>query len=361
MKKFKVAVLGCTGLVGQYFLKLLEEHPYFEITAISSSPRSAGKRYGDAVDWTVSSTIPPVLRDIVIAETSAKAILETKAQIAFSALPADIAREIETALAGEGVYVFSNASAHRLDSDVPILIPEVNPDHFELAEHQLKRRQGFIITNSNCSTAGLVLALKPLQMFGLNSVIVSTYQAVSGAGRRGVASLEIIGNVIPFINQEEDKIERETRKIFGILNDGKIQEAEMGVYASCCRVPTQNGHLESVVIELEEDVNEEMVAQSLSSFRGIPQRLCLPLAPDQPIILRKEVNRPQPLLDVNAGSPERAKGMAVSVGRIRKKGKKIGFFLLSHNCIRGAAGTTVLNAELAHAKGLLDWRTRREK
>jgi aspartate-semialdehyde dehydrogenase len=236
-----------------------------------------------------------------------------------------------------------------MDSDVPILIPEVNPEHLGLIKAQVSKGMGFIVTNSNCSTTGIVMGLKPLLNFGLKSVTVSTYQALSGAGRHGVASLDIIDNVIPYIKDEEEKIERETKKILGKVYTEGVKDAGLEVNASCCRVPTREGHLESIVVELEEDVDSETISRALSSYRGIPQDLKLPTAPEVPVIVRSEKNRPQPILDRDAGSPERAKGMAVVVGRIRKKGQKVGLFLLVHNTIRGAAGTCILSAELAVA------------
>lgn len=347
MNKLKTCVMGCTGLVGQQFIKMLDAHPYFEITALSSSKRSAGKKYCEVVDWIVGGSIPECVRDMIISETSVEALIMKGVKVIFSALPSTIAKDIEQALASEGLHVFSNASAHRMDSDVPILIPEVNPEHLELIKAQVSEGMGFIVTNSNCSTTGLVMGLKPLLNFGLRSVTISTYQALSGAGRHGVASLDIFDNVIPYIKDEEEKIERETKKILGELHTEGVKDAGLEVNASCCRVPTREGHLESIVVELEEDVDSETISRALSSFRGIPQDLKLPTAPEVPVIVRAEKNRPQPILDRDAGSPERAKGMAIVVGRIRKKGQKVSLFLLVHNTIRGAAGTCILSAELA--------------
>jgi aspartate-semialdehyde dehydrogenase len=353
MNKLRVAVMGCTGIVGQQFVRMLDGHPYFEVSALFASNRSEGKRYCDAVDWIVSENIPECVRDLVIMDASVEAVKKMGVGIVFSALPTAVAKDIENALRREGVYVFSNASAHRMDNDVPMLIPEVNPTHLELVEAQISRYGGFIVTNSNCSTTGLVMALKPLLKRGLNSVIVTTYQALSGAGRRGVASLDILGNIIPYIKGEEEKIERETIKILGNLHHGGIRGADIEVNASCCRIPVKDGHLESVIVELDEDLDIETISKTLSSFKGIPQDMRLPTAPEAPIILRTEDNRPQPALDVYAGAPERAKGMAITVGRIRKKDNRINFFLLVHNTIRGAAGTCILNAELAVEKNYI--------
>lgn len=353
MKKYKTCVMGCTGIVGQQFVKTLDDHPYFEITALSSSKQSAGKKYGDAVIWSVGGDIPEYAKDLMILETSVELLMKKEVKIVFSALPSTIAKDIEVALAKEGIYVFSNAGAHRMDDDVPILIPEVNPEHFDLVKTQSYKGKGFIVTNSNCSTTGLVLGLKPLLDFGLKSVIVTTYQAISGAGRHGVSSLDILGNIIPYIKQEEDKIERETRKIFGKIDKEGIKEANLEVNTSCCRTSTRVGHLESIVVELNEDVNPETISGAFGSFRGIPQEMRLPTAPETPIIVRAEENRPQPLLDKDAGTPGRAKGMAVTVGRIRKKAKRVNFFLLVNNLIRGAAGTCILNAEYGIKKNLI--------
>jgi aspartate-semialdehyde dehydrogenase len=347
MNKFKTCVMGSTGLVGQQFIKMLNSHPFFEVVALSSSEKSVGKKYYEAVDYIVGGDIPECAEDILITNLSGEDLIKMGIKIVFSALPSEAAQEIEKVMANEGLYIFSNASACRMYSDVPIIIPEVNPDHLELVNAQPSHGNGFVVTNSNCTTTGLVLGLKPLLNFGLESVTVTTYQALSGAGRRGVASLDIVDNLIPYIRDEEEKIERETKKILGKIGKAGIKNADLKVNASCCRVPTRDGHLESVVVELDEDVDVKTISDTLSSFRGITQEMKLPTAPEVPVIVRTEENRPQPLLDRDAGTPERARGMAVSVGRIRKKGKKVNFFLLVHNTIRGAAGTCILNAELA--------------
>lgn len=353
MNKFKICVMGSTGLVGQQFIKMLDSHPFFEIVALSSSEKSVGKKYREAVDWIVGGDIPECAEDIFITNLSGEDLIKIGVKIVFSALPSEAAQEIEKVMAKEGLYIFSNASACRIYSDVPIIIPEVNPDHLELVNTQPSHGNGFVMTNSNCTTTGLVLGLKPLSNFGLESVTVTTYQALSGAGRRGVVSLDIVDNLIPYIREEEEKIERETKKILGKIGKAGIKNADLEVNASCCRVPTRDGHLESVIVELDEDVDIKTISDTLSSFRGIPQEMKLPTAPEVPVIVRTEENRPQPLLDRDAGTPERARGMAVSVGRIRKKGKKVNFFLLVHNTIRGAAGTCILNAELAVMRNYL--------
>ncbi|MFC2170024.1 aspartate-semialdehyde dehydrogenase [Acidobacteriota bacterium] len=353
MNKVKIGVLGCTGIVGQQFIRMLNDHPYFEVVALTSSKKSAGNKYSDAADWIVSENVPESVKDMLITETVLEEILKKNVKVVFSGLPAEAAKNIEGALAEEGVHVFTNASAYRMDPHVPIVIPEVNPEHLDLVKDSSLKKRGFIVTNSNCTTTGLVLGLKPLQNFGLKSVVVTTYQALSGAGRRGVASLDILGNVLPYIKNEEEKVEKETLKILGTLQNNSVKDADFEMNTSCCRVPTRDGHLESMVVELEEDIDVQTISKALSSFRGVPQDLRLPTAPEVPVIVRDEEDRPQPMLDVNAGRPNRAKGMAVSVGRIRKKGKRVNFFLLVHNTIRGAAGTCILNAELAVVKNYI--------
>jgi aspartate-semialdehyde dehydrogenase len=311
MGKIKVAVLGASGLVGREFLRMLAGHPWCEVLAASA------------------------------AECREKGV-----RVVFSTLPADTAAVIEAKLRDEGVFVFSNASAHRMDADVPIVIPEVNPEHMDLVRGQRSEKGGFIVTNSNCTTSGLALALAPLVPFGIRTVTVSTYQSISGAGRKGLAAMEILGNAIPYIAGEEEKIEQEVGKILG--------SSAIDVRASACRVPVREGHLESVLVEFERDVTEEQAARAFSGFCGVPQELGLPSAPLAPIIVLSEPDRPQPALDLWAGEPARAAGMAVSVGRIRRKGKALAFHLLVHNLVRGAAGTCVLAFELALKKGYLE-------
>jgi aspartate-semialdehyde dehydrogenase len=273
---------------------------------------------------------------------------------AFSALPSDVAADLEREAARAGVRIFSNASPHRLDEDVPLLVPEVNPDHLALLERQPTFRDGgFVVTNPNCSITGLALALKPLSdAFDIPEVHAATYQALSGAGYPGVPSLDITANVVPFIENEEEKMRREAKKILGRWSDG-IAPSSIDVWANCVRVAVREGHLEAVSIALVEDVDPAEVARILASFRGEPQRRELPTAPKQPVIVRGEPNRPQPLLDAMAGEPTRARGMAATVGRIRVIGRNLRFFVLSHNTIRGGAGGSILNAELAQRRGYL--------
>jgi len=349
LSKRGACVLGATGMVGQHFIRILENHPNFEVNVVTASLRSAGRKYSDATDWIVSSTIPESAERLEIIETKSSEILKQDVDLVFSALPSNAAYDIESKLAQGGLPVFSNAGAHRMDNDVPILIPEINPSHLELVKEQ-NFGDGFIVTNSNCSTSGLVFGLKPLQEFGINSVIVSTYQAVSGAGRNGVSSIDILGNVIPFISKEEEKMVIETKEILGDFENGKVKPATFDVNASCVRVPVQDGHLESVVVDLEESVEINDIRDIMNNFNGEPQSLNLPTAPKQPIVVLEESDRPQPKRDLPFAIGDL--GMTVKIGRLRKQGSRLNMFLLVHNTIRGAAGASVLNAEFALAKGV---------
>jgi len=338
MKKIKTAVLGCSGLVGRQFVRLLAGHPFFTLSCLTASARSAGKE---------------TIAGLPVRETTVAGVVQSGARVVFSALPAGIAAGLEAELRGQGLFVFSNASSHRLDPRVPLLIPEVNPEHLALVQRQLREYPGFIVANPNCVVAGLAMALRPLMGFGPTAAIVTTYQAVSGGGRRGVASWDILGNVIPFIADEEEKIVLETVKILGAWTGAGIQAHGLELYPSCSRVPVREGHLQSVSVEFGQPPDSEALAHAFAAFSPEAQRLALPTAPLRPILLRGEDDRPQPLLDVMAGEPERARGMAVSVGRLRIRGRRCAFFLLVNNTVRGAAGGSVLNAELAFRKKLL--------
>jgi aspartate-semialdehyde dehydrogenase len=351
--KIKVAVLGATGLVGQRFVSLLADHPWFEIAALTASARSAGRPYGVAAGWVLGGNVPRSAAAIVISPGAAASLFEKGIRIAFSALPAAVALAIEAELREAGLAVFSNASAHRMDPDVPILIPEANAAHLELARGQVERHGGFIVANSNCTTSGLVLPLKALEPFGIRTVVVTSYQAITGAGRRGLPAFDIAANVIPHIGNEEDKLARETVKILGRSAGGAIEPAPFEVNASCARVSVRDGHLLSLALELEREVGAAEARRACEAFRGIPQELMLPTAPEAPLLVRPEDDRPQPVLDVEAGRPERARGMAVTVGRIRRSGRFLNMFALVHNTVRGAAGTSVLSAELAVRKGFV--------
>lgn len=353
MSKISVAVLGATGMIGQRFIQMLEDHPYFEIEGLYASERSQGKRLGDVLK----------VRDHVYLDETMDRRIETmdiskiskNCRIAFSGIPSDLAGPTETELAQAGVAVFTNAGSHRMDEHVPILIPEVNPDQIEAIKDQPTYKDGgFIITNANCSSTGIAAPLAAIdQAFGLKQVFVSTYQALSGAGYPGVPSLDAVGNVVPFISHEEEKMESELAKMLGTYSDGRFNFAGFKVMANCARVPVVDGHLESLVLDMEQQPTLEELERCLTDFRGEPQRLGLPSAPEQPIIVRREENRPQPVFDAMAGRPERARGMAVTIGRLRHSNGYYKAFAMSHNTLRGGAGGSVLNAELAKAKGII--------
>lgn len=354
MDTIPVAVLGATGTIGQRFVSLLQDHPHFRLAAVCASDRRVGSRYGDA--WRLPDVRPTEgVAAMAIDELSVGAVAK-KAVIAFSGLPADVAQAFEPEVAAAGVKVFSNAASHRMQDTVPLLVPEVNPDHMALVEEQPTfRKGGFIATNPNCSIGGLVLPLKPLyDALDFSRVFVSTYQALSGAGYPGVPSLDALGNVIPFIEREEEKMRAEAKKILGDRVQGLIASADIEVLANCARVPVREGHLEAVSIALNEATTSEAAARLLSEFRGLPQSKGFPTAPRQPVIVRTERDRPQPLIDADAGEPARARGMAATVGRIRVDGDVLRFFVLSHNTLRGGAGGSVLNAELADEMGYLE-------
>lgn len=347
MSKFPVAILGATGAVGQRLIALLANHPWFEIGAVCASERSEGKPYGEAVRWLLSEDPPEAVLGMTVRDTRPIAGIP----FVCSALAADIARDVEPAWAMAGAMVSSNASAFRMADDVPLIIPEVNPDHLELLEIQRKQR-GFgavagIITNPNCSAIGLVMALCPLQRrFGVAEVVVTTLQAVSGAGYPGVPSLDALANVIPFIPGEETKIENETRKLLGASRGDVIEPAPFRVSAMVNRVPVIDGHMASVSVRLEREATLAEVRDTLAEFRGEPQRLRLPSAPAQPVVVLDRADRPQPLRDVMRGA-----GMTATVGGLREcavNGLK--FSVLSHNTLRGAAGAALLNLELWLAK-----------
>lgn len=341
MQKIPVGILGATGSVGQRFVELLVNHPWFEITALAASERSIGKPYSEAVNWLMPIPLP---RHIAAMKVQA-CTPDLPCSIVFSGLDASIAGEIETSFAQAGYIVHSNTRNHRMVADVPLLVAEVNGDHLELVNKQ--KTKGKIITNPNCSTIGLTIALKPLQdAFGLEAVGVVTMQAVSGAGYPGVASMDIIDNVIPLVKGEEQKMESETHKILGKYRNGNIEHSSFKISAQCNRVPVNDGHLECVSVKLSKPASKEEIISAWKSFTAEPQRQKLPLAPSSPIHYFYEDNFPQPklhrLLD---------KGMAVSIGRLRECPIfDYKFAILSHNTIRGAAGGAILNAELLLTK-----------
>ena len=355
MTKRKAAILGSSGMIGQRFAHMLNGHPYFEVVAYCASDRSEGKRLSEV--WKLAEVeLDNDLGQQVIRATDVSALVGDGVEVVFSGLPSEVAGGIEDELAEHGTAVFSNASAHRTDKDTPILIPEINHGHLKAIDAQKKRRRkgGFIVTNANCSVTGLALGLKPLiDSFGFTDIEVATYQALSGAGYPGVPSVDVLGNVLPHISKEEEKMNSEGRKILGSYEDGGFVDSTVNILASCARVNVRDGHLEAVFIRDKNMPDAEEIASALDGFVSKPQELALPSAPVKPIIVRTEPDRPQPLLDSFAGTPERARGMAVTVGRIRAEAGSLRFFLLVHNTIRGGAGGSVLNAELAHREGLL--------
>ena len=342
-----VGILGATGMVGQQFIALLANHPWFKVEWLGASHRSEGKAFRDAAAWRLSSPLP----DDVASRVVQAAAPGNAPKLVFSGLDSSVAGEIEGAFAEAGHVIVSNSRNYRMEPDVPLLIPEVNADHLALLEVQAHGRgwKGRIITNPNCSTVVLATALAPLRQFGLKTTMVTTLQAISGAGYPGVPSWDILGNVIPHIGGEEEKIETETRKILGSLIDGQVVFHPVRLSATTTRVPVQNGHTESISVGLEQEPTAEAVIDAWNSFRGRPQALDLPSAPKQPIVYLTDANRPQPILDVNRGG-----GMTVSVGRLRACPLfDYKFVALGHNTIRGAAGAAILNAELMHREGLL--------
>jgi len=355
MAKRKTAILGSSGMIGQRFAQMLNGHPYFEVMAYCASDRSEGKKLADV--WKLSDVeLDGALSGQTVQGTDPASLAKNGIEVVFSGLPSDVAGPVEDACAENGMAVFSNAASHRMEPDTPILVPEINPEHLAAVETQKKRRKkgGFVVTNANCSVTGLALGLKPLvDKFGFTDVDVATYQALSGAGYPGVASLDILGNVMPFIRNEEEKMNEEGKKILGSFKGGRFVDSPITIMASCARVHVRDGHLEAVFIRHDKMPSEKEIAKTLEEFRGRAQALKLPSAPDAPIIVLKQPNRPQPLLDSDAGTPDRARGMAVTIGRIRVEKDHLRFYLLSHNTIRGGAGGSVLNAELAHKEGVI--------
>lgn len=351
-KKVKVAVLGATGMVGRRYVSMLSNHPYFELAAVTGRD-SVGKEYGDTIAIDENLPVTDWARELKVKPTEPTAI---DADLVFSPLPTEAAKLLEPKFAKAGFGVITDASPHRMDPDVPLIIPEVNPDHLGLIEGQRRRRRwsGFLVATPNCTAAGLALVLKPIHdALGLRRVIVSTMQAVSGAGYPGVPSLDILDNVIPYIHDEEEKVETEPLKMLGSFSDSGVANAEFQISAMVHRVATTDGHLESIYLETKERFDPVEVKRILDDFRGEPQRLRLPTAPKEPIIVAEEQDRPQPKLDRYAGT---VPGMSVVVGRIRRglDDRSGRLTLLSHNTIRGAAGSTILTAELMYRTGLLD-------
>jgi aspartate-semialdehyde dehydrogenase len=342
MVAIKAGILGATGAVGQRFVEALANHPWFEITALAASERSAGKTYREAAGWRLDTAMPESVENIEVVPVDPKAV---DADVVFSALPADFAITVEPEFAKSGFAVASNASSFRMEKDIPLVIPEVNPEHLGLLEVQQDTRgwDGYIITNPNCSTIVMTLTLKPLMQFGLETIQVATMQAISGAGFSGVAAMAIYDNVIPYIGSEENKMETETLKLLGEFNGSEVVPADITVSASCHRVPVVDGHTEAIWVGMRDKPTPEEVREAFLNFD--PKLGGLPSEPKKAIIVRDEIDRPQPRLDRNMG-----KGMSVSVGRIREG---IRYIAMGHNTIRGAAGASVLNAELLHSMGKL--------
>jgi aspartate-semialdehyde dehydrogenase len=347
-QRIEVGVLGATGAVGQEFINQLVAHPWFKLTWVAASHRSEGRRYADATGWRLPVPCPDDVAEMVVdAVTPGRA-----PRLVFSGLDSQCAAEVEGAFAEAGHIVVSNASNYRMEPDVPLLVPEINADHLQLLTTQASTRHwsGRIVTNPNCSTSILTMALAPLCQFGLRTVNVTTLQAVSGAGYPGVASLDILGNVIPYIGGEEEKIEAETKKILGQLKDGQVEPHPVEVSAHTTRVPVINGHTEMLSVGFDTTPTPDEILTAFREFVGRPQIEQMPTAPTQPIVYLTANDRPQPRLDVG-----REGGMAVTVGRLRPCGvMDYKLVVLGHNTVRGAAGAAILNAELMHTDGLID-------
>lgn len=338
----RAGILGATGAVGQRFIQALENHPWFEITCLAASEKSVGKKYCKAANWRLESKMPDCVTDMDIVPVDPKKV---DADVVFSALPSSFAKTVEAEFAKEGFVVASNASAYRMEKDVPLVVPEVNANHLGLIDVQQDKRgwDGYIVTNPNCSTIIMVPTLKPLMAFGLESVQVATMQAVSGAGYDGVSSMAIMDNIIPYIGSEEEKMETEPLKLLGDFDGSEVIPADIKISASCNRVPVMDGHTEAIWAKMTDNPSPEQVRQAFLNFN--PNLGDLPTEPEQVLIVRDEQDRPQPRLDRNMG-----KGMSITVGRIREG---IRYMAMGHNTIRGAAGASVLNAELLHKMGKL--------
>jgi len=346
--RIEVGVLGATGMVGQHFIRFLQGHPWFDLKWLGASDRSAGKKYRDAMHWNLAGVTPDSVADLTVDECKPG----NAPRLLFSAMDASVATEIERAFAAAGHVVVSNSRNHRMERDVPLLVPEINPDHLGLVPGQQRARgwKGQIVTNPNCSTIVLTMGLAPLKPFGITKIVVTTLQAISGAGYPGVASMDIVGNVIPFIGGEEEKMEQETQKILGEFRGDHIEPLPAKMSAHCNRVPVVDGHTVTVSVEFSSKPSERDLRHAFDHFTAVPQQRQLPSAPPRPVIYMDEANRPQPRKDA-----ERERGMAAFVGRLRPcPVLDYKFVALGHNTIRGAAGAAVLNAELMHSEGMLD-------
>ena len=350
MKKLEVGILGATGMVGQRLASLLENHPWFDLKWLGASDRSAGKPYAEACNWRLRDPMPAAVRELPVYEC----VPDGKApQLLFASLDGKVAGKVEGAFAGAGHAVVSNSSHYRMEADVPLVIPEVNPGHLALIRTQRRERNwnGMIITNPNCTTVGLAMSLAPLQRaFGLDKVMMTSMQAVSGAGYPGVPTLDILANVIPYIGGEEEKVQRETQKLLGNLEDGRVQAGDFAVSAHCNRVMVEDGHTETVSVALRSEASLQDLLAVWRDFRAPAEVQGLPSAPRHPIVVRDETDRPQPKFDVNTEG-----GMAAVIGRLRAcPVLEFKYVVLSHNTVRGAAGAAILNGELLKAAGYLD-------
>ncbi|MHB8352632.1 MAG: aspartate-semialdehyde dehydrogenase [Thermoplasmata archaeon] len=347
-RRLPVAILGAGGYIGQHFVRLLADHPDFEIRSLAGGPHSASHRLSEL--WQISAEPPEAFAEMRIGRTDPARLLKDGVAVVFSALPSGTAGPIESDLARRGLHVFTNAADHRMDPDVPLLIPEVNAPHLTALP---RRHPGLLVANANCTTTGLVLALAPILPLTRPAwVSLASYQALSGAGLPGVASLHVADNVVPYIPQEEEKVASESRRILGHAVAGRVRDRPIPFLAQCVRVPVRDGHLEAITLKARARPTREALLEAFERFDPI-RRFDLPSAPRPPLQIRKEPDRPQPILDRWAGTPERARGMAVVVGRVRWDPPYLRFFSLSHNAVRGGAGGSVLNAELALRKGLL--------
>lgn len=348
MKTIEVGILGGTGMVGQHFIRFLEGHPWFKLTWLGASDRSAGKKLKDAAAWRLDGDMPAAAADIMVSDSKPG----TAPRLMFSAMDASVATEIERAFAAAGHIVVSNSRNHRMEPDIPLLIPEVNPSHLSLIHQQQRNRgwKGMIVTNPNCSTIVLTMALAPLVSFGVKRVLAATLQAVSGAGYPGVPSIDILGNVIPFIGGEEEKMQQETQKILGTVANGQAVPLNARVSAHCHRVAVADGHTVATSVEFSSKPSFDEACAALTAFSGVPQERQLPSAPRKPVIYMEAQDRPQPRRDAS-----RENGMSVFVGRVREcPVLDLKFVACGHNTIRGAAGAAVLNAELMVSDGFLD-------
>ena len=349
MKKVEVGILGATGIVGQRLISLIENHPWFQVTWVAASERSAGKKYTDGCSWRLQEPLPERIGKLFINHCNPSGA----PQLIFASLDSNVAGEVETEFANAGHVVVSNSGNHRMNSDIPLIIPEINSDHLSLIKIQKRNRgwKGAIITNPNCTTIFLAMSLAPLDKnFGLKKILMTSMQAVSGAGYPGVPALDILGNVIPYIPREEEKVEAETKKILAEVSDDSAIEGDWVISAQCNRVMVENGHTEAISVALKTRPTRDDLIAAWQEYRSVPQERKLPSAPPHPIIVREELDRPQPKLDAYTEG-----GMATVIGRVRScPVLEFKYVALGHNTIRGAAGASLLNAELIRSEGYLD-------